>query len=139
MAAYGMTLADGSEWTIQESAQPSGVEYASPFSLRDVFSGIKEVTSFALQTQQQLGAIQGEAEKNDFDRFMASLSLDTNRVIAQTQAETAKAQAQAALAKAQQNPVVASSAIKSSPANTLMMIAAVVGIVGVLYQLSRGK
>ncbi len=139
MAAYGMTLADGTEWTIPEAAQPSQTDYPQSIGLRDIFSGIKEVTSFALQTQQQLGAIQGAAETNSFNRFMASLALDTQKTVAQTQAETAKVQAQAALVKAQQAQAPATNIVSRNPGNTLVILAAVIGIVGVVYQISKGR
>jgi cobalamin biosynthesis Mg chelatase CobN len=139
MAEYGMTLADGTEWTIADGNIPSPLEYPSTIGLRDIFGGIKEVTSFALQTQQQLGQIQGAAEQNSFDRFMSSLSLDTNRSIAQSQAETAKVQAQASLAKAQQAGAPASYPLTGNSSNTIMMIAAVIGIVGVIYSIAKGK
>lgn len=139
MAAYGMTLADGTEWTIGESNLPSQIEYPQSVGLRDIFAGIKDVTNFALETQQQLGAIQGAAESNSFNRFMSSLALDTNKTIAQSQAETAKVQAQASLARAQQAAAPASYPLTGNSTNTIMMLAAVIGIIGVIYSISKGK
>jgi hypothetical protein len=139
MADYGMTLADGTDWIINSGNMPEPIAQSSGFSLRDVFSGIKEVTSFALETQQQLGAIQGAAEQNSFNRFMSSLSLDTNKTIAQSQAETAKVQAQASLARAQQAAAPSSYPLTGTSTNTIMILAAVIGIAGVIYSISKGK
>jgi hypothetical protein len=139
MADYGMTMADGSEWTIASGNIPDANEYAPSFSLREVFAGIKDVANFAIQTQQQLGAIQGAAEQNSFNRFMSSLALDTNKYIAQSQADTEKVKAQASLTKAQQAAAPSYYSLTGGGSNTIMMIAAVIGIVGVIYSISKGK
>lgn len=140
MANYGMTLADGSIWEIPDTAMPAQTDYPVATTFRDIFAGVKDVTNFALQTQKEFSAIGNEADATSFDRFMRSLSMDTQKSLAQTQAETVKIQAQRALAEAQGKNAVPSGAVsKAGKYDTLYMIAAVVGVIGVLYSISKGK
>lgn len=138
MGDYGMTLADGSEWTIPAAAQ--AVDYPSSINFRDIFGTVREITDFALQTQSQFASIQNASETTDFNRFMQSLQLDTAKTLAQSQAETEKVKAQAILAAAQGKAAVASGTV-SQPGryDTIFVLAAIVGVIGVVYQLAKGK
>lgn len=138
--SYGMTMADGSIWEIPDNSYPSQNDYPVATTFRDIFAGVKDVTNFALQTQQQFAEIGNAADTTSFNRFMSSLALDTSKTIAQTQAETAKTQAQAALAAAQNKQAVVSGTVsQSGKYDKIYLIAAIIGVIGVVYSMSKGK
>lgn len=137
MADYGMTLADGSDYTIF-SNPPTEYEYPASISFRDIFNGAKEATNFVLQTQGELNRIRNASDTNSFDRFMQSLSLTTAKDIATSRAEIEKTAAKAELARAQGaasgNPITSGGV----SLNTIFVLAAIVGVIGVGYQIMKG-